>query len=179
MSAALALAFVFAATPAFAAEGVGPVIDLVAPVADVLAPVKDIDASVQDLMRVKQGAKEITIELPADILFDFDKANIRPDAAIALAEAAEMIRTQAKGTVKINGHTDSKGSAAYNKRLSLARAESVKAWLVDKQELAKVPFAIKGLGASQPVARDANPDGSDNSEGRQLNRRVEIVFTKK
>ncbi len=90
----------------------GQVVDLVAPISDIEAPAKDIEAVVEDLLWVKEGTNEVKIELPADILFDFDRAEIRPDAAIALESAAEIIRTRAKGRVEINGHTDSKDAAA-------------------------------------------------------------------
>jgi outer membrane protein OmpA-like peptidoglycan-associated protein len=133
---------------------------------------------VQDLYRVVETAKETTIELPADVLFDFDKSDIRPDAATALKEAARILRERAKGTVRVEGHTDSKGSASYNQTLSEARATSVKQWLVDKEGLTGMNFAIKGFGATKPAAPNTNPDGSDNPEGRQKNRRVALVFGK-
>jgi outer membrane protein OmpA-like peptidoglycan-associated protein len=133
---------------------------------------------VQDLYRVVETAKETTIELPADVLFDFDKSDIRPDAAMALKEAARILREQAKGPVRVEGHTDAKGSASYNQTLSEARANSVKQWLVDKEGLSGMSFAIKGFGATKPAAPNTNPDGSDNPEGRQKNRRVALVFGK-
>jgi outer membrane protein OmpA-like peptidoglycan-associated protein len=155
-----------------------PTLPLAATVVDIDAAVVAIDLPVEDLVRVKEAAKEITLELPADVLFDFDKSDIRPDAATALAAAAEMIRTRAKGTVRIEGHTDSKGAASYNQKLSQARAKSVQAWLVANGGLAKVKFALSGYGATRPGAPNARPDGSDDPAGRQLNRRVAIVFTR-
>ena len=131
------------------------------------------------MIRVKEAAKETTIELPADILFDFDKADIRAEAEVALAAAVEIIRASAKGTVRIEGHTDAKGAPAYNQKLSLARAKAVNAWLVAKGGLAKVKFGLKGFGAAKPVAPNAKPDGTDDPVGRQLNRRVEIIFARK
>jgi outer membrane protein OmpA-like peptidoglycan-associated protein len=141
--------------------------------------VKDLDLQIEEMIRVKEAPKEITIELPADILFDFDKADIRPEAAIALASAAKLIGENARGTFNISGHTDAKGSASHNKKLSDERAKSVSKWLVEKGGLAKIKFALKGLGASNPVAPNTKPDGSDDPEGRQLNRRVEIFFLRK
>lgn len=133
---------------------------------------------VQDLYRVVESAQETTIELPADVLFDFDKSDIRPDAALALKEAARILRERAEGTVRVEGHTDSKGSASYNQTLSEARANSVKQWLIEKEGLTGINFAIKGFGATKPAAPNTNPDGSDNPEGRQRNRRVALVFGK-
>jgi outer membrane protein OmpA-like peptidoglycan-associated protein len=134
---------------------------------------------VVDLYRVVETAKEITIELPADVLFDFDKFDIRPDAALSLQAAARILREQAKGPVRIEGHTDAKGAAAYNRTLSEKRAQSVKQWLTAKEGLTTVNFTITGLGATKPAAPNTNADGSDNPGGRQKNRRVAIVFAKK
>jgi outer membrane protein OmpA-like peptidoglycan-associated protein len=130
-------------------------------------------------LQVKETATETRIELPADILFDFDKADIRPTAADALGRAAEMIRKGAKGTVRIEGHTDGKGKPDYNQKLSERRATSVQKWLVDREAMAATKFAARGYGATKPAVPNAKPDGSDDPEGRQKNRRVEIVFGKK
>lgn len=165
-----------AAPPAVAAES--NIRGLVYTTQNLVLTTKNLVYTVQDLYRVTESAKETVIELPADVLFDFDKADIRPDAAVALREAARILREQAKGKVRIEGHTDSKGSKQYNQKLSVERAESVKQWLAEKEGLADMKFEIKGFGASKPVAPNALEDGSDNPEGRQLNRRVALVFKK-
>lgn len=130
-------------------------------------------------LQVKETATETRIELPADVLFDFDKADIRPTAADALSTAAAMIRKGAKGTVRIEGHTDGKGKPGYNQKLSERRAASVQKWLVDREALRTTKFAARGYGATKPAVANTKPDGSDDPEGRQKNRRVEIVFGKK
>jgi outer membrane protein OmpA-like peptidoglycan-associated protein len=165
----LALLAGLLALPALAAES---------NVRNLLFETRNLVFTVQDLYRVVETATETTIELPADVLFDFDKSDIRPDAAMALKEAARILSEQAKGPVRIEGHTDSKGSASYNQTLSEARANSVKQWLIDKEGLSGMSFAIKGFGATKPAAPNTNPDGSDNPEGRQRNRRVALVFGK-
>lgn len=152
--------------------------DLVYPTRNLVYTTHSLVYTVLDLYRVKEAAKEVTIELPADVLFDFDKADIRPDAAIALREAARILREHAKGKVRIEGHTDAKGSKSYNQKLSVDRAESVMRWLVEKEALADMKFDNKGFGATKPVAPNTHEDGSDNPEGRQLNRRVALVFKK-
>jgi outer membrane protein OmpA-like peptidoglycan-associated protein len=145
---------------------------------DVAAKTQDIASKAQDL-QVKETATEIRIELAADVLFDFDKATIRPEAAAALHNVAEIITDKGNGrSVRIEGHTDGKGSASYNQRLSERRAESVRRWLVQKEGLNQVVMTTRGFGATRPVAPNTNPDGSDNPEGRQKNRRVEIVLAK-
>jgi outer membrane protein OmpA-like peptidoglycan-associated protein len=125
-----------------------------------------------------ETATTIEVTLPADILFDFDKAEIRPDAQRPLHEVAELVRQNAHGPVVIQGYTDALGNDGYNQKLSERRAASVKAWLATREGLAAVPFAIAGFGARNPVAPNSKPDGSDNPEGRQLNRRVTLIIRK-
>src|SRR5207245_10456047 len=146
-------------------------------VLDLIFRVEDMGGKIQDL-QVKETGQEIHIQLAADVLFDFDKADIRSSAQSALHQAAEIIRQHAKSTVRIEGHTDSKGNDAYNQKLSERRADSVKTWLTDKEGLGNVQFATQGFGAKKPVAPNKKPDGSDDPEGRQKNRRVEIVLKK-
>ena len=148
------------------------------PTTDLKFNVVDMGGKTQDL-QVKETATEIRIELAADVLFDFDKATIKPEAATALHNVAEIIKDKGKGrSVRIDGHTDGKGGDDYNRKLSERRADSVKQWLGQKEGLAQVKMTTQGFGASKPVAPNANKDGSDNPEGRQKNRRVEIVLAK-
>ncbi len=118
------------------------------------------------------------IELAADVLFDFDKADIRPDAAATLTEAAELIRQKSRGPVRVEGHTDGKGGDAYNQKLSERRAAAVAQWLKNRGGLKSTEFRTVGFGAHQPVAPNQKPDGSDDPEGRQKNRRVSLVIGK-
>ena len=128
-------------------------------------------------MDVKETETELKISLLGDILFDYDKADIRPAAEPTLAQVAKMIQGYPKATVLIEGHTDAKGSQSYNAKLSERRTASVKTWLVAKG-IAEQIVRTRGLGAAKPVAPNSNPDGSDNPEGRQKNRRVEITIKK-
>jgi outer membrane protein OmpA-like peptidoglycan-associated protein len=99
--------------------------------------------------------------------FDFDKANIRADARPILDEAANTLRNE--GTIRIvaEGHTDSRGTDAYNQRLSERRARAVKDYLV-KAGVAANRIEIAGMGESSPVA------SNDTEDGRAQNRRVEL-----
>ena len=153
----------------------GKVLDLTGRAVDLIYRVEDLGGKVQSL-QVKQTATETRIELPADILFDFDKADIRPSAADALKQVAAILRERAKGRVVIEGHTDSKGNHPYNQGLSERRAESVGKWLVDREGLGQTKFVVQGFAETRPVAPNTKPDGSDDPDGRQKNRRVEIVF---
>jgi len=116
----------------------------------------------------------IVIDLPADVLFDFDKATIRPDAEPALARAAELLKSYPRAQVSIGGHTDAKGDDAYNEGLSLRRARAVADRL---QGPAGRSLKAEGFGERRPVAPNVKPDGADDPAGRQKNRRVEIRIT--
>lgn len=114
----------------------------------------------------------IDINLAADQLFEFDKADLKPEAEAELTKAYSQFENQPKAKVVIVGYTDGKGSAAYNKDLSLRRANAVKEWFQKKGSQNNI--FVEGKGADNPVAPNKNPDGSDNPEGRAKNRRVEI-----
>jgi outer membrane protein OmpA-like peptidoglycan-associated protein len=146
-------------------------------VLDLVFHVEDLAGQSQSL-RVKESGTEVRIDLAADVLFDFDKATILPRAEQRLMQAAQIIRDKAKGTVRIDGYTDAKGSDAYNQKLSERRAAAVKMWFVNRGGLRSVGFVIKGFGAKNPVAANKKPDGSDNPDGRSQNRRVEIIIQK-
>ena len=114
--------------------------------------------------------------LPAEVLFDFDKASIRPDARVALEEiSASIAQRFPDRSLEVRGHTDAKGSDAYNKDLSERRASSVKTWLATKGGVQKNRMVTFGFGEIKPVAPNTKADGSDDPVGRQRNRRVEIL----
>jgi outer membrane protein OmpA-like peptidoglycan-associated protein len=134
------------------------------------AALKDLGAKVTDT--------EIRIEMSADVLFDFDKADLKQVAEPALTKVAIVLQGYPRAAVKIDGHTDAKGSDAYNQNLSERRARAVQDWLKKREGLKAVSFSTRGLGAKQPVAPNTKPNGADDPEGRQKNRRVEIVVKK-
>lgn len=136
----------------------------------------DLQAKVEAL-QVEETDTEIRIQLSGDILFDFDKATLRPEAEPLLQRVAEMIQKHGKPIILVEGFTDSKGSDSYNLTLSQRRADSVKQWLIAHKTTGGV-LSTKGWGEAKPVAPNENPDGSDNPEGRQKNRRVEITIKK-
>lgn len=139
--------------------------------------VEDMGGKVEDL-RVKETATEVRVEMAADILFDFDKAVIKPQAEAALQQVVTLILAHPKGNIRVEGHTDAKGSDSYNQRLSLQRAEAVRNWLAGKGAIDRARITAAGMGATKPVAPNQRPDGSDDPEGRQRNRRVEIIISK-
>jgi outer membrane protein OmpA-like peptidoglycan-associated protein len=172
------MVFPLVVSAAWAAEEPKTASDLKMQVLDLVFKVEDIGGKVMDL-QVKETDTEIRIELAADVLFDFDKADIRKDAQNTLKQAAAFIKEKAKGSVRIEGHTDGKGSDSYNQKLSQTRAISVRDWFVKREGLGKVRFSTSGFGAQKPIAPNAKPDGSDDPDGRQKNRRVEIVIGKR
>lgn len=125
-----------------------------------------------------ETAATIEVTLPADVLFDFDKADLRASAQQALREVANLARDKARGPVAIQGYTDALGGDAYNQKLSERRASAVKAWLVAREGLPAARLSTAGFGARNPVAPNRKIDGSDDPDGRQLNRRVTIILRK-
>src|SRR3954454_7225252 len=113
----------------------------------------------------KPVAEKITFA--ADVLFDFDKSVIKPEGHSKLDDLAGKAKGVNLEVVIAIGHADSIGSDAYNQRLSVRRAESVKAYLVSKGIEANRIYT-EGKGKKQPVA------DNKTREGRAKNRRVEI-----
>jgi len=107
------------------------------------------------------------VTLAADVLFDFDKAVLKPDGKSKLDDLAAKVKGINLEVVIAIGHSDSIGADAYNQKLSVRRAESVKAYLVSKG-VEPNRIYTEGKGEKQPVASNKTKDG------RQKNRRVEI-----
>ena len=139
--------------------------------------IQDLAGRIQGL-DIRESETEIRIEMAADVLFDFDKADIKREATPALEKVAAVLAGQPQARVSIEGYTDGKGSADYNQQLSLRRASSVARWLAARKELEALGFTPRGFGVTKPVAPNTKPDGSDDPDGRRKNRRVEIVVKK-
>lgn len=108
-----------------------------------------------------------------NIFYDYDKATLRPESFPPLDTVANLLMQNPAIIVEIGANTDSKGDDAYNMRLSQARAQSVVDYLVEKG----IPvdrLQAKGYGETNPIAPNTLPNGKDNPEGRQLNRRTEF-----
>ncbi|RYG58038.1 MAG: OmpA family protein [Alphaproteobacteria bacterium] len=125
-------------------------------------------------LKARRTGGAIVVDLPADVLFDFDKASLRPDAGPAIGKARSLLQSYPAARVAIAGHTDSMGSDAYNNDLSLRRARTVATALEASGERS---FAIEGLGERRPLVSNTLSNGADDPEGRQKNRRVEIRIT--
>jgi outer membrane protein OmpA-like peptidoglycan-associated protein len=118
---------------------------------------------------------DTVITLPDEVLFDFNRSELRSDAAATLDRIAQAITYFQDAPVHVAGHTDSRGSDGDNQQLSEHRAQSVVDYLVGAG-VDRGRLTAQGFGESEPVAPNENADGSDNPEGRAQNRRVEIVI---
>ena len=117
---------------------------------------------------------EERLRIGADFLFDFDRAELRIESDPALSQVASRVR-EVKKAVVIEGHTDSKGTESYNQGLSERRAAAVRVALTERG-LPREGLQIRGFGKSRPAVPNQRPDGSDDPDGRQKNRRVEVVI---
>lgn len=111
------------------------------------------------------------ILMPADLLFDYDSADLRDGALSSLEKLGQLIRRNPQAVFIIEGHTDSFGAQTYNLSLSQRRAESVKRWLVAAMAIEPARIRTMGFGKSRLIA---SADGT--IEEQQINRRVEIVI---
>ena len=113
-------------------------------------------------------ANSLLITLDSGILFDVDKYDVRPEAERALASLATVLKEADVKAFEIDGHTDSDASDEYNQALSEKRANAVKDFLASQGLTSEI--TIIGYGESRPVA------SNDTPEGKQKNRRVEILI---
>lgn len=128
-------------------------------------------------LRIAAGGKQIMYDqLIADgkvvtqgILFSSGSDEIRPESTPTLKEIGTMLKDHADLKVSIEGHTDNVGEDAYNLDLSQRRAKSVKLYLVEKYGIEDARLQTQGFGETKPVG------GNDTPEGRQNNRRVELI----
>jgi outer membrane protein OmpA-like peptidoglycan-associated protein len=126
-----------------------------------------------------QETDEATIyTISGQVLFDFDRADLRPEAIGVLEEILASVADRGDGgRIEVAGHSDAIGAAGYNYDLSVRRATGVALWFRERVPADQDIQAI-GYGETQPVAPNTLPDGSDDPTGRTQNRRVEIIVTK-
>lgn len=127
-----------------------------------------LKARLSDL-QAKQTERGIVLTL-GDVLFDFDKATLKPGGEQAARRVAQFMHDYPDRRIRIEGYTDSTGPESYNQKLSEKRAQSVKEVIVS-QGIDPSRIITQGYGESYPVA------SNDNEAGRQRNRRVEIVIS--
>lgn len=140
--------------------------------ADLLSDHAKLEEFVKCVFYGEEGAVEEVIVLRG-IHFDFDKSNIKAEWVPVLDEAVAILKDNPQINIVVEGHTDAKGTEAYNQGLSERRARSVYNFF-RKNGIAGSRMQAVGYGELNPIAPNTNPDGSDNPEGRALNRRVEL-----
>jgi OmpA-OmpF porin, OOP family len=138
---------------------------------DAMAAQQQLAAAQQQLadLQAKKTDRGVVVTL-GDVLFDTAQATLKPGADLALNRLATYMSNNPDTKIIIEGHTDSRGSDGYNDALSERRANAV-ATALESRGIQASQIQPRGLGKSYPVA------SNDTPEGRQQNRRVEIVFS--
>ena len=121
------------------------------------------------VLQTTETARGLIVNM-SDVLFDFNKYTLKPEAREKLAKVSGILLAYPNLKLQVEGHTDNIGSDEYNMKLSEERADGVREYLV-AQSVADSNITAKGFGKSDPVA-----DNSTN-EGRAQNRRVELVVS--
>lgn len=134
-----------------------------------------VPRGIQAVRVVETARCERRLSVGADALFEFDRWTLSPQAEETLIILLPELEKAGKHPVSIEGHTDAKGADAYNDSLSEKRARTVKQWLVTRRAVPE-DATVAAYGERKPIAPNARPDGSDDPEGRQKNRRVELVI---
>ncbi|MDQ0104980.1 WD40-like Beta Propeller Repeat [Chitinophaga terrae (ex Kim and Jung 2007)] len=125
--------------------------------------------------------KHYEVEKPIvlnNIYYDFNKATLREESKVVLDTVVDILNDNPKLTIEMSAHTDSVGSVKYNEKLSQARAQSCVDYLISRG-ISPTRLIAKGYGKSRPIAPNSLPNGKDNPEGRQLNRRTEFKVLKR
>ncbi|MDP2723142.1 MAG: OmpA family protein [Bacteroidales bacterium] len=130
---------------------------------------REIEQTVPDA-KVERVGEGIVVEFSSNVLFGFDQSNLSTDAKINLNKLVKVLNAFPDTDIEVQGHTDSKGSEAYNNSLSLDRAAEVSDYL-SQNGVATNRISIKGFGETVPKYSNSTADG------RSQNRRVEFLIT--
>jgi outer membrane protein OmpA-like peptidoglycan-associated protein len=121
------------------------------------------------VLETRESARGLIVNM-SDVLFDFGKYTLRPEAREKLARVSGIILAHPGLKIDVEGHTDSVGSDEFNQKLSEQRAGAVRDYLTTSG-ISTENVTSRGFGEAQPVA------SNDTSQGRQQNRRVELVVS--
>ncbi|EEI89997.1 OmpA family protein [Sphingobacterium spiritivorum] len=127
---------------------------------------KNVKEEFKDASRTEEGIK---FSLSSDFLFPTNSSYLTDKSKGELSKLAKLLKDNSKTKIRVDGHTDATGTPEYNLWLSDKRAVSVKKFLVDSG-ISESRITTKGIGQAKPVADNKTP------EGRQMNRRVEVVL---
>jgi len=130
---------------------------------------EEIKKTVPDA-KVERVGEGIVVEFNSSILFGFDKSNLSEDAKMNLDKLVVVLNSYVDTDIEVQGHTDSKGSEAYNQDLSVQRTRKVSYYLTDKG-INSSRLTVKGFGETLPKYEN------DTENGRAQNRRVEFLIT--
>ncbi|MGY3214760.1 OmpA family protein [Mucilaginibacter sp. HD30] len=112
-----------------------------------------------------------------NVLYDYNKASLRPQSKAVLDDLVKIMSDNPKIKVELSAHTDSVGSDTYNNKLSTARAQACVDYIMSRGINQDKIFA-RGYGKTRPIAPNSFPNGTDNPQGRQTNRRTEFTVLK-
>ncbi|MGH9417650.1 MAG: OmpA family protein [Terriglobales bacterium] len=132
-----------------------------------LAAREKLRAQLNAVLATRETARGLIMSM-SDVLFDLNKATLRPDAQVKLAKVAGILQTYPGLKIQVDGYTDSTGTPDYNQQLSEQRAAAVAAFLTS-QGVSSGGVSAQGFGQADPVA------SNQTAAGRQQNRRVELV----
>lgn len=129
----------------------------------------EIQKTVPDA-KVERVGEGIVVEFNSNVLFGFDKSGLSDDAKTNLDKLVLVLKNYADTDIELQGHTDSKGTASYNQKLSVTRASVVANYLVDRG-IMRSRIVAKGFGEEVPKYEN------ETADGRTKNRRVEFLIT--
>ena len=122
-----------------------------------------------EVLQTRDSARGLIVNM-SDVLFDVDKATLKPGARVRLAKVAGILQAYPELKLQLEGYTDSTGSLEHNQTLSERRATAVRDFLIS-QGVSTASITAQGFGPSNPVATN------NTREGRQMNRRVDLVVS--
>ncbi len=122
-----------------------------------------------EVLQTRDTARGLIVNM-SDVLFDVDKATLKPGATVRLAKVAGILQAYPELKLELEGYTDSTGTLAHNQTLSERRAKAVRDFLI-AQGVSPANITAQGFGPSNPIATN------NTREGRQMNRRVDLVVS--
>ncbi|NEU08922.1 OmpA family protein [Flavihumibacter sp. R14] len=128
----------------------------------------EIEQTIPNAEVIREG-EGIIVKFDSGILFDFDKATLKPNAKENIAKLATSLQNNPETDILIIGHTDATGADAYNLRLSDRRADAVKSYAI-ANGISSARLTTEGRGETEPIADNTT------EEGKAQNRRVEVVI---
>ena len=133
------------------------------PLTGTVAPGQAVDIRGANVVIVEDTPRVTRLVVRNDVLFDFDKAALKPEAEQALKKVAVVLSQFPDSKVVIEGYTDAKGGPAANLQLSRQRADAVKDWLVKNGGVTSASISTEGFGASPPFEEILTPSETSSS----------------